>query len=95
MDETQDCISRGLAVDENNAALKTLSIKVEKRAAHLKKIEDDRKERERIEKAKSTAMNMALKVEIPGYPTDSTVVPAFELHNTIWPLLMSQTRGGT
>jgi len=62
MDETQDCISRGLAVDENNAALKTLSTKVEKRAAHLKKIEDDRKERERIEKAKITAMNLALKV---------------------------------
>lgn len=60
--EARDCIHRGLDIDESNAALKALSEKVEKRAAYVKQVEDDRKERERVKRAKETALRIALKV---------------------------------
>jgi len=68
--QAEDACSRGLEIDANNTALKTLKIKIQKRKEHLEKVDKQRKEREERAKAEAVALKLALKSR--NIPTRST-----------------------
>src|SRR5579871_6198319 len=59
--QAEDACSRGLEIDSNNAALKTLITKIQKRKAHLEEVDKERKEREERAKAEANTLKLALK----------------------------------
>lgn len=61
LDEAADACSRGIEVDAQNAALKTLSDKISKRKEHLAAVEKQRREREERQRAEQKTLLLALK----------------------------------
>ncbi|KAF2835200.1 TPR repeat protein-like protein [Patellaria atrata CBS 101060] len=59
--EAQDACERGLAIDEKNIALKTLSTKIIKRKDHLNVLERKRRERDECLRAEELTLKKALK----------------------------------
>ena len=59
--QAEDACSRGLEIDSNNTALKTLKSKIQKRKEHLEEVGKKRKEREERAKAEAMALKLALK----------------------------------
>lgn len=71
--EAEDACSRGLEVDPQNAALKTLSTKIAKRKKHLEDLERTRREREERKRNEEAALKSALKSR--NIPTRTTSKP--------------------
>lgn len=59
--EAQDACQRGLEIDQENAALKTLADKIAKRAKHLADIEAARRAREERKRAEEKTLALALR----------------------------------
>ena len=68
--QAEDACSRGLEIDPNNTALKTLKTKIQKRKEHLEEVDKRRKEREEQAKLEGVALKLALKSR--NIPTRST-----------------------
>ncbi|KAF3917420.1 hypothetical protein ABW21_db0206667 [Orbilia brochopaga] len=84
VEEASDCVHRGLAIDANSAAFKTLASQIAHRENEITTSLLQRQERDRISKAKSTALQGALKLRNikpridsltpPSLPEDATVL---------------------
>ncbi|GAB7341131.1 hypothetical protein MBLNU457_7436t1 [Dothideomycetes sp. NU457] len=87
--EAEDAARRGLLVDQNNAALKTVSEKILKRKTYLEKMAKERQEREDRKRQEETTLKIALKARnIPIRTTKAAVDmedAAISLENPIDP----------